>query len=197
VLLLYKCNINSEQLQMNTNKIMGVQFFHTYIPATAIDKDYGEYPCYSKIPNCAICGGFDSAICKMCIDGFALQNLTTAAGQVKSMCMYDFCPVGHYLSKSFNGIAYCTPCSVKNCNTCGRLEYEDGVHDVCIQCQGGFMLSTLKNECYDIFTYHIMQGLDVPAEIKRKIFKKMDFLIEPRSNINLQTMTTADLEAIE
>ena len=70
VMLQYKCSTTKQKLQMNTNEIMGVQMFHTYI--NGIGDTYAELPCYRKILNCAICGGLEHSKCKMCFDGYAL-----------------------------------------------------------------------------------------------------------------------------
>jgi hypothetical protein len=61
---------------MYSNEIMGITMFHTFVEATSRLNSYIELPCYSKIINCAMCGGANSNKCKICMDGFALVNVT-------------------------------------------------------------------------------------------------------------------------
>ena len=121
-----KCSTDKKQLKMYTNEIMGLSYFHTYIDNnTPIFNSYRELPCYSKIINCALCGGVDPSKCKMCMDGFTLVNVTDSQNTTAPQCLQDICGYGKMVVKNWNGISYCKPCGITNCNDCGMVKVPD------------------------------------------------------------------------
>jgi hypothetical protein len=90
--LRFGCSNTPEIIQMSTNKVMGIQSFHTYIQmeiGSNFGEKYIEKPCYGIIANCAICGGWNPYICKMCFDGYSMVNVTNReelqTGSVRKM----------------------------------------------------------------------------------------------------------------
>ena len=132
---------------MSSNNIAGKEFFNTYLQMTP--KYFVESVCYEKVKNCALCGGFDSSKCKMCIDNHMLVNSTRGDGSVEEVCMKDFCPTGYKKFKKMNGIAYCEPCEIENCSECTQVKFEK-TFEICIKCDGQFQLSHTKRRCVDI-----------------------------------------------
>lgn len=116
VVLQVHCSSKSEQLVMNTNNIAGETAAWTYVEPVGAS-GYQEKPCFLKIPNCALCAGFDSSVCKMCFDGYSLVTMKSQGGE-KQACIDKFCPAGQRQVQNFNGITYCQECSIPNCNSC-------------------------------------------------------------------------------
>ena len=109
-----------DRLTMNTNEFIGIQLFHTYLQSDGRSQ-YVELPCYSAILNCAVCGGFNVNKCKLCLDNFNLVNMTLSNNEKKEVCLSQFCPPGNTLITLYNGVNFCKPCSIQNCNSCGSL----------------------------------------------------------------------------
>ena len=60
-------------MEDHQDQVTGFRGFHSY-PEIKDGKIVGEEPCYSKVKNCALCGGKEPT-CKICIDGFNLVDI--------------------------------------------------------------------------------------------------------------------------
>ena len=198
------CSRKEEQLMMNTNQIVGINFFHTYIRAEG-QSSYRELPCYTRIKNCAICGGLNPDECKLCFDGFALNEVKSMKAMrqhqhkaAEPACIFEFCPIGHQRIVNWNGFTYCEPCKIQNCNQCATVNAlteasKNKTEDVeiCLQCEGGFILSDNKDKCSDTISY--LKEAEPTAEEAQSF----DFILETRSTpINPQELTKSDMDQI-
>ena len=183
---------------MSTDNIAGETAAWTYIEPVG-DTSYQEKPCFKKTPNCALCAGFDSNACKMCFDRYSLVTVRSQEGG-KQACIDKFCPAGHRQVQNFNGVTYCQQCNISHCNKCSMINIKIGSNltatdiEICLQCEGAFVLSPKKDECTAIGE---PAGPSPRAELPFSGTKKLDFILEPRpSSLYPQNLTAGDLDSL-
>ena len=58
----------------------------------------------------------------MCFNDHALINATNTKGETKETCVANACPTGTKVHLNNNGVKFCVPCKMTNCNSCVDLK---------------------------------------------------------------------------
>ena len=204
------CSSDTTEIDLGSSQLTGLEYYHHVLERKVLQSGAAELvstPCHQKVRNCALCGGLGPAFeCKMCLDGFARNKVTSREGVV-TQCVFDFCPQGHRKVVNFNGIVFCEPCEISNCAECiiasergitdriartnannwtvvaGSDETEvigssfDVVRELCLKCEGARVLSAEKDRCIGL-TQYLRET--TAAGVAPKAAIKMTYVIEAR-----------------
>jgi len=75
------------------------------------------------------------------------------------------------------------------------MTYNGNLEEICINCEGSFILNKYKNQCYNILTYHLIEG-KVPPSINNRIELVKNYIIDPIPDITNLLKSNKDLSFI-
>lgn len=93
----------------------------------------------------------------MCIDDHSLLNFTDVNGEEKEACVKNFCPQGTKKVTNLNGLTFCKPCEISQCNRCIDVKVKDSkdsqpkIREMCSECESMHDLTNDKLRCLPRF----------------------------------------------
>lgn len=147
------------------------EFWQTYLNETTGVPDWKLQlnPQETIQQGCALFDGnytksiLNQPVCAICLDGYMDSKIVDVDGNMKFICMNDFCKQGQKKRSNVNGVSLCEDCQIANCTECYDYIMEKDLHstylqdlkfkdtqELCAKCQGGFKLSDDMKSCINM-----------------------------------------------